>query len=202
MVKSLNAILMKTFANKISESQLIYKSQPSDSTLRAWPLKKTLCKVYLYEDNPCSNIDKIICSTLYYHGGKLASDELATILGFNVKDNNESSPKRYKDDAEICIFNTLLEPLIGDELIRKEDNKIVLTTLGYFSVREGTKRLFYEAECRYLENLSLINNGETPFPFRDELSVTTTIIVRKKYLTITFYNPMKLTLKSKRTIRH
>lgn len=40
MVKSLNAILMKTFANKISESQLIYKSQPSDSTLRAWPLKK------------------------------------------------------------------------------------------------------------------------------------------------------------------
>lgn len=176
---------MKTFANKISESQLIYKSQPSDSTLRAWPLKKTLCKVYLYEDNPCSNIDKIICSTLYYHGGKLASDELATILGFNVKDNNESSPKRYKDDAEICIFNTLLEPLIGDELIRKEDNKIVLTTLGYFSVREGTKRLFYEAECRYLENLSLINNGETPFPFRDELSVTTTINSKKK---ISYYN--------------
>lgn len=52
------------------------------------------------------------------------------------------SPRRRgtKDDAEICIFNTLLEPLIGDELIRKEDNKIVLTTLGYFSVREGTKR--------------------------------------------------------------
>lgn len=61
MVKSLNAILMKTFANKISESQLIYKSQPSDSTLRSWPLKRLCAKYILYEDNPCSNIDKIIC---------------------------------------------------------------------------------------------------------------------------------------------
>lgn len=180
MVRSLNAILMKTFANKISESQLIYKSQLSDSALRAWPLKKTLCKIYLYEDKPCSDIDKIICSTLYYHGGKLAADDLATILGFNVKDNDESDPKRYKDDAEICIFNKLLEPLIEDELISKENNKIVLTSLGDFSVREGKKRLFYEAECRYFENFSLINNDEAPFPFRDELSVTTTINNKKK----------------------
>ena len=171
---------MKTFANKISESQLIYKSQLSDSALRAWPLKKTLCKIYLYEDKPCSDIDKIICSTLYYHGGKLAADDLATILGFNVKDNDESDPKRYKDDAEICIFNKLLEPLIEDELISKENNKIVLTSLGDFSVREGKKRLFYEAECRYFENFSLINNDEAPFPFRDELSVTTTINNKKK----------------------
>ena len=179
---------MKTFANKISESQLIYKSQSSDSALRAWPLKKTLCKIYLYEDKTCSDIDKIICSTLHYHGGKLTADDLATILGFNVKDNDESTSKRYKDDAEICIFNKLLEPLIEDELISKEDNMIALTSLGTFSAKEDKKRLFYEAECRYFENFSLINNDDTPFPFRNELSVTTTINNKKK---ISYYKSLQ-----------
>ena len=96
---------MKTFANKISEAQLIYKSQSSDSALKAWPLKKIKCKIYLHEDEPCSDIDQIICSTLYFHNGTLKADDLATYLGFNVIDNYESIPKRYKDSAEICIFN-------------------------------------------------------------------------------------------------
>ena len=61
MAKSLNAILMKTFKNKILKSQLIYKSQRTDSALKAWPLKKTKCKIYLHEDQPCSDIDQIIC---------------------------------------------------------------------------------------------------------------------------------------------
>ena len=80
MVRLLNVIHMKTFTNKIQMSQLIYRSQSSDSALRAWPLKKTLCKIYLHEDEPCSEIDKIICSTLCFHDGQMAADEMATIL--------------------------------------------------------------------------------------------------------------------------
>lgn len=184
MVKSLNAILMKTFSNKILESQLIYKSQPSDSTLRAWPLKKTSCRIYLHEDEPCSDIDKIICSTLYFHDGKLKAEDLATFLGFNVKDNDASTPKRYKDDAEICIFNKLLEPLIEDELISEEEDILFLTALGELSVRQGKKRFFFKAECKFYENFSLASNATTPFPFRDALSVTTKIESKKR---ISFY---------------
>ena len=92
---------MKTFENRIAESHCIYKSQTSDSSLRVWPLKKTKCKLYLYEDVPCSDFERIICSTLHLHNDVLKADDLATILGFNVKDDFTSSPKRYKDDAEI-----------------------------------------------------------------------------------------------------
>ena len=182
MAKSLNAILMKTFKNKILKSQLIYKSQRTDSALKAWPLKKTKCKIYLHEDQPCSDIDQIICSTLSFHNGKLRADDLATILGFNVRDNNDSCPKRYKDDAEVSIFNKLLESLIADELIIKDVDNIVLTSLGEFSVRQGKKRYFYEAECRFFENFSLVRNDEVPFPFRDALSITTTIERKSRVL--------------------
>ena len=40
---------MKTFKDKIIQAQLIYKSQSTDSALRAWPLKKTKCEVFCYE---------------------------------------------------------------------------------------------------------------------------------------------------------
>ena len=182
---------MKTFENKISEAKLIYKSQLSDSTLRAWPLKKTKCKIYLYEDELCSDFDKIICSTLYFHDGTLKANDLATFLGFNVIDNKESIPKRYKDDAEICIFNKLLESLVSDELIRRDEDDIVLTSLGEFSVKQGMKRIYYEAECQYFENFSLVNDDTAPFPFRDALSITTTIIREKRisyYKSLQFYD--------------
>lgn len=179
---------MKTFESKILESQRVYKSQSSDSALRAWPLKKTKCKIYLHEDESCSDIDQIICSTLYYHDGTLVAEDLATFLGFNVKDNDYVNPKRYKDDAEICIFNKLLESLVNDELIDKEGDNIILTSLGEFSVRKGKKRFFFEAECRFLENFSLVNNMDSSFPFKDALSVTTAIERKER---ISFYKSLQ-----------
>ena len=115
MGKSLNAILMKTFKDKIIQAQLIYKSQSTDSALRAWPLKKTKCEVFCYEDVSCSDIETVICSTLHYNDDVLSAEDLATILGFNVKDDIDSNSKRYKDDAELCIFKRLLSSLKKDE---------------------------------------------------------------------------------------
>lgn len=189
MGKSLNAILMKTFENKIIQAQLIYKSQSTDSALRAWPLKKTKCEVFLYEDVSCSDIDTIICSTLHYNNGVLSAEELASILGFNVKDDFDCNPKRYKDDAEISIFNKLLSSLIKDELIEKVEDTIKLTSLGDFSVRNSKKRLFYKAECRFIENFSLKSCDENAFPFRKELSISTTIQSKKR---VSYYNALSI----------
>lgn len=185
MGKSLNAILMKTFEDKIIQAQLIYKSQSTDSALRTWPLKKTKCEVFLYEDVSCSDIDTIICTTLHYHNGVLPAEELASILGFNVKDDFDCNPKRYKDDAEISIFNKLLSSLKKDELIEDEEDIIKLTSLGEFSVRNSKKRLFYKAECRFFENFSLKSCDENAFPFRKELSISTTIQNKKR---VSYYN--------------
>ena len=189
MGKSLNAILMKTFEDKIIQAQLIYKSQSTDSALRTWPLKKTKCEVFLYEDVSCSDIDTIICSTLHYNNGVLSAEELASILGFNVKDDFDCNPKRYKDDAEISIFNKLLSSLIKDELIEEVEDTIKLTSLGDFSVRNSKKRLFYKAECRFLENFSLKSCDENAFPFRKELSISTTIQNKKR---VSYYNVLSI----------
>ena len=178
---------MKTFANKISESQKIYKSQASDSTFNTWPLKKTKCRIYLYEDVSCSDIDTIICSTLYLHEGVLSVDDLATILGFNVKDDFSSNPIRYKDEAEVAIFNNLLNSLKSDELINVDADNIQLTTLGEFAVRNTKKRLFYSAECKYYENFSLKQIKEELFPFRDALALTTQVEKKQR---ISFYNQL------------
>lgn len=189
MGKSLNAILMKTFEDKIIQAQLIYKSQSTDSALRTWPLKKTKCEVFLYEDVSCSDIDTIICTTLHYHNGVLPAEELASILGFNVKDDFDCNPKRYKDDAEISIFNKLLSSLKKDELIEDEEDIIKLTSLGEFSVRNSKKRLFYKAECRFFENFSLKSCDENAFPFRKELSISTTIQNKKR---VSYYNALSI----------
>ena len=82
---------MKTFVNKISESQRIYKSQASDSTFKTWPLKKTKCRIYLYEDVSCSDIDTIICSTLYLHDGVLSVDDLAVYENIQLHKNHCSN---------------------------------------------------------------------------------------------------------------
>ena len=187
MAKLLNAIHMKTFENKILESKLIYKSNDADVALKAWPLKKTKCTVYLYEDVPCSDIETIICSTLNYNDGVLSAEELATILGFNVRDDLESIPKRYKDKAEICVFDSLISQVEKDELVKRQGNSIILTTLGLFSVNNLKKRIFYKAECRYLENFSLKSNEIIPFPFKESLSVSTKLYCKHQ---ISYYKEL------------
>ena len=187
MGKSLNAILMKTFKDKIIQAQLIYKSQSTDSALRAWPLKKTKCEVFCYEDVSCSDIETVICSTLHYNDDALSAEDLATILGFNVKDDIDSNPKRYKDDAELCIFKRLLSSLKRDELIEDIEDEIRLTSLGLFSVINSKKRLFYKAECRFFENFSLNSSDGRIFPFRKELSISTTIQNKKR---VSFYKAL------------
>lgn len=171
---------MKSFKNKISESQLIYKSTSSDLALKAWPMKKTMCSMYLYEDMPCTEIEIIICNTLNYNNGVLSSEELATILGFNVKDDFESTPKRYKDQAEISLFNELIKLVEKEELIQLQEGKIYLTTLGEYAVINSKKRIFYEAKCRYLENFNLVSSDGKFFQFRDALSTVTKILAKNK----------------------
>ena len=156
---------MKTFSNIATESQLIYKAGTTYSPIKTWSLKKTTCDVLMYEDVSPSDLDTVICSTVCYNGGTLSILELATILGFNVFDNQDSTPKRYKDEAELELFNNLIKPVEDDELIRIIDGTVILTELGSLVVNDNKKRFYYAATCRFLENFGL-KNSET-FPFRE-----------------------------------
>ena len=188
MVRSSNVTHMKIFENKILQSKLIYSSQVSDAAFRTWTLKKTKCKILLYEDELCSDLERIICSTLNFHEDIMKLDELATILGFNVKDNFTSTPKRYKDDAEVNIFDTLLKIIEKEELVTITDGIVALTSLGKFSVSTGKKRVFYEAECQYLENFNISTYTDVVFPFKEALNITTTLNNKKR---VSYYNTLK-----------
>ena len=178
---------MKTFNNKILESQLIYKSQADDTALKAWPLKRTLCEIRMYEDVPCTDLDRIVCSTLYFNDGELSAKELASIMGFNVDNDFESNPKRYKDQAEQDFFDQLIAPVFDDELIIQDDETIRLSSLGYFSIKNSVKRIFYKAKCYFLQNFNLINPEGITFPFRDTLGEITIIKEKKR---IFFYEEL------------
>lgn len=91
--------------NKIlQEGNLIYSSRPSDNKFREWRLIKTICSVVYYITYELSKLDKVILLTLQ-HNGKLYENQLARILGFNVEDDFDSTPKRYADQGEKDIFN-------------------------------------------------------------------------------------------------
>lgn len=174
---------MSTLIEKISQASLIYKSSANDEALIAWPLKKTRCKVWFYEDVSCSEFDIIICHTLYENEGKLTHTELATILGFNVVDDLISFPRRYRDQAEEEIFDSLLSSVISDELIVIIDDKVKLTELGEEAVNTSKKRIFFESNYDLAENFRVYSDTIV-FPFKESLNISFSPCGKKR---ISFY---------------
>lgn len=175
---------MKTLINNILNSELIYRSSSNDDALKSWPLKKTHCSIYLYNDVPCTDVDYIICSTLSINGGQLTYNELATILGFNVIDDFKVDPKRYADAAECEIFESLIKAVKDDDIIIIEGEFIRLSELGEFALKNNHKRLFFKGECDFIENLNIQVSEPYSFPFVEALAIKTKInanLVRVSY---------------------
>ena len=95
----------------IDNGRLVYQSIEADTSFRNWALKVTRCNVSYYEIYPLDDIDKVICSILQEYDGIMEEYELATILGFNVKDNFDVIPKRYADVAEVQLFRAIIKPV-------------------------------------------------------------------------------------------
>ena len=164
--------------NKIlQKGNLIYTSRPSDAQFRKWRLIKTICSVVYYITHDLSKLDKVILLTLQ-HNGKLYKNRLARILGFNVEDDFDSTPKRYADQGEKDIFNGLLFQLTNFGLININEKEVSLSPLGKLALKKGVKYSFHRGTMALMQCFDIAQKESTEykmFPFRDALGITSSI---------------------------
>ena len=103
---------------------LIYQTNGNDEPFCNWFVKEIKCCISYYEVFPLDDIDKIVCSILSDNNGEMDEDEMATILGFNVRNDFDATPKRYKDAAESDLFNGIIKPVFNWGLVNKNGNTI------------------------------------------------------------------------------
>ena len=165
--------------NIINNSELVYASVPEDKGFITWSLKKTTCNVAFYETFPIENIDRVICNTINNQEGVIAENRLATILGFNVIDDFDVTPKRYADKAELDIFRAIVKPVLDWGLIDKKidvDKSIYLklNELGQNALKTKLKHKFHTGNKILFENFGLKsseNHDNIFFPFYSALGI-------------------------------
>lgn len=168
----------------IENGQLVYQSKESDVPFRNWSLKKTECNVSYYEIYPLENIDRIICSIISEHSGMMEESEIATILGFNVKDNYDVTPRRYADIAELQLFRAIVQPVFEWGLISKTKETsekpecsatmYYLTELGVRAVEQHEKYKFFSGGKILFENYNInpvSENDSKFFPYFKEFGI-------------------------------
>ena len=127
------------FKTITTEGKLVYASRPGDKNFRLWRTDKTACYVTYYQTLELTKLDKVILMTLKFNGDSLYESQLAKILGFNVMNEFDITPKRYKDKGEVSIFGGLLNELVSYGLIKAVENKVYVTPLGELSLKKGVK---------------------------------------------------------------
>ena len=162
----------------INKGKLVYASRSTDSNFRLWRLNKTACYVTYYKTVELTKLDKVLLMTIKYNGGSIYENKLAGILGFNVQDDFDVTPKRYKDVGEASIFCGILSELIKYGLIRNVEHKVSITPLGELALKKGVKYEFYSGAQLLNECFDLAQKTDKEFlffPFRDALGVVSKI---------------------------
>ncbi|GGW61403.1 uncharacterized protein DUF4433 [Winogradskyella epiphytica] len=156
------------------KAELIYASIEEDKGFRTWSLKRTTCNIFFYEEFQIEDIDKIACSVLSKHGGILDEVRFATILGFNVVENYQVTPKKYADKAELEVYKALIQQVMSWGLVNYIDNSYVLSKLGEKALIKGKKYRFYSGKKVLFENSNIkpINSLKNLFfPFNSAIGV-------------------------------
>ncbi len=165
-------------------SEIIQSSEYIYSTHIAWALKKYLCNVEYYTEEPLDDLCYVICSLLAQNKGIYDKKSLGLLLGFSVVNfENEGKHYVYYDNAEVSVFNDLLNKVEKERLIRINDKDVLLTKLGEISLREGKHYRFYSGHQNIYEHIKL--KSETPiamlmFPFYKDMGIYTSLIKNKQ----------------------
>ena len=166
-----------------TKGKQVYASRSGDRNFRLWRLNKTACYITYYQTLELSKLDKVILMTLDFNDNSLYENQLARILGFNVQDEFDITPKRYKDIGEISIFEGILHELVCYGLIQIIEHKVHITPLGELSLKKGVKYLFYSGAVPLNECFDIAQKKEHDylfFPFRDALGLISKIQGEKK----------------------
>ena len=123
----------------IEKGHLIYASRPSDKSFREWRIDKTICLVSYFKTYELTKLDLVLLLTLDSNDNKLYENQLARILGFNVENDFNSTPKRYADKGEEGIFQRMLQEVEAYGLIIRNGKEVLLSHLGRLSLETGKK---------------------------------------------------------------
>ena len=162
----------------IEKGQLVYASRPSDKSFREWRIDKTLCWVNYFKSYDLTKLDFVILLTLDENNNKLYENQLARILGFNVEDDFNVTPKRYADKGEEGIFQNMLQQVEAYGLIVRNGKEVLLSHLGRLSLETGKKYTFHRGVQPLMQCFDIAQKEEKEFllfPFRDALGITSNI---------------------------
>ncbi len=164
---------------RINSAEYIY------SSLTKWGLKRFVCDVGFFIEEPLDDLCYVICSILNTKGGYDTKHDLGILLGFSMAYQNEGEETVvYYDKTEVRVFEDLLAKVQSEHLIRVVKEDIFLTNLGRISVSEKKHYSFYKGTKSLYEHLKI--KTDTPiammmFPFYNDMGIFTDLKIGNKY---------------------
>lgn len=169
---------MSALSEKINSAEYVYSSYTK------WGLKRYVCDVEYYIEEPLDDMYFVICSILNNNSGYYDKVSLGVLLGFALSDQISSEGHEvYRDRAEIGLFEDILSKVEAEHLIKIQEKGVLLTRLGQISVRERKHYQFFSGTQGLYEHSSL--KSEDPkelllFPFYDDMGIGTELIKTKQ----------------------
>ena len=174
-----------TYEDIIAKGSLVYHSQKEDEALRSLPIKAHPCRVSYYTQENLTRFDELLCKLLLEEEShSIGYYDLGTKLGFDIV--NKPDEGQFFDEAELRLYDTMIENTVAWGLIEKQGNTLTLSKLGELSLERNTKYRFWEGSLSCCvfdteDNLftALSNADGTKiegFPFFNELGIKERII--------------------------
>lgn len=170
---------MSELIDKICSSEFVYSASTK------WGLKKYICNVAYFTEEPLDDMSFVICSIINLTKEKRYDKKtLGNFLGFSMSDSDiDGEHEVYCDVAEIKIFEDILSRVEAEHLINIDKDDVFLTELGKISVVEGKHYSFYEGTQELYEHYKLkakIAASLLMFPFYQDMGISTKLITKKK----------------------
>lgn len=170
---------MITLEEKIESSKFIYSSYTK------WGLKKYICNIKYFTEEPLDDLYFVICSIIDSTDNKHYDKRaLGILLGFSMLNQYFDKEHRlYYDVAEVRIFEDILTKVEKEHLIKIVENDIFLTELGSISLKEGKHYQFFEGTQELYEHYMLKSQMPTAmlmFPFFQDMGIYTNINTKNR----------------------
>ena len=106
------------YSEIINDGTLVYKSQPKDSKLREWSVKETVCAVRFYKTEPLTELEVVLLRLINsLEGNRITKEDIALTLGFDVADRAFGGKRFYRDQAEVSLFNSMIDAVFKWHLV-------------------------------------------------------------------------------------
>ena len=170
---------MSIITDKINSSEYIYSANTK------WGLKKYICDVAYFTEEPLDDLYYVICSILDSTEDKSYDKRsLGILLGFSmISQEIDGIHDLYYDVAEVRIFEDILDRVEEEHLIKNEGDDLILTDLGRISLKEGKHYQFFVGTQIVFEHSMM--KSEMPmamlmFPFYKDMGICSSIRTKKQ----------------------